>query len=263
MIPFVCPYCEREYKTERGLDNHVKGKHAGSGGTVSQEETTGGGLDPVFAPKGETEVSLTGSSEELPPPIMIGSDPVMIVEPEPDGIIFVDSLVSSPQAASMSADEIIGIIRGEPVLNALLEAILEVRSDMGQGLAAVNDNIDLLLTRPHAPSEDADALAQIDGLITRLGVEDSVKQIIQRLPQWGDNAIASLTGKEPGVLGIPAEFQSQMQEAYSAKLLSEKVLTDNVLRAARSGQRIILMSPEDEQKAVELGVLDPEVPVDE
>ena len=203
----------------------------------------------------EPQLGLDHPVEELP--IMIGDEPIMIVEPEPD-VVFVD-----PPAAPMDADQIIGIIRGEPVLNALLEAILEVRSDMGMGLAAVNDNIDLLLTRPHAPSEDADALAQIDGLITRLGVEDSVKQIIQRLPQWGDNAIASLTGKEPGVLGIPAEFQSQMQEAYSAKLLSEKVLTDNVLRAARSGQRIILMSPEDEQKAVELGVLDPEVPVDE
>ena len=245
MIPFVCPYCEREYKTERGLDNHVKGKHAGSGGMVPPVENKEGGLDPVFAPN---------------PPISEENEDSERSERASPGA----SLPSSPvSSAELSADQIIGIIRGEPVLNALLEAILEVRSDMGMGLAAVNDNIDLLLTRPQVPSADADALAQIDGLITRLGVEDSVKQIIQRLPQWGDNAIASLTGKEPGVLGIPAEFQSQMQEAYSAKLLSEKVLTDNVLRAARSGQRIILMSPEDEAKAVELWVLDPEVPVDE
>ena len=245
MIPFVCPYCEREYKTERGLDNHVKGKHAGSGGMVPPVENKEGGLDPVFAPNPPELQSIEGQPGEIEAP-----------ESEAQA-------AQAPGIPQMSADEIIGIIRGEPVLNALLEAILEVRSDMGMGLAAVNDNIDLLLTRPQVPSADADALAQIDGLITRLGVEDSVKQIIQRLPQWGDNAIASLTGKEPGVLGIPAEFQSQMQEAYSAKLLSEKVLTDNVLRAARSGQRIILMSPEDEQKAVELGVLDPEVPVDE
>ena len=24
---FVCPYCDKKYKTERGLNNHIKAKH--------------------------------------------------------------------------------------------------------------------------------------------------------------------------------------------------------------------------------------------
>lgn len=32
---FICPHCDREYKTEEGLENHIKDKHP-------EEEEEGG-----------------------------------------------------------------------------------------------------------------------------------------------------------------------------------------------------------------------------
>lgn len=42
---FICPFCDKEYKTEEGLENHIETKHAGETLEPETEDEEEGGSE--------------------------------------------------------------------------------------------------------------------------------------------------------------------------------------------------------------------------
>ena len=267
---YYCPKCEKyhRYTSKKGVKHlHYYEDDLKLDKEIKQDEAMGAAhLDRRDHPENPVEgyeppIERVGAyTDEVLSGYRLPDEPVTL-EPVPVEMPPITPEIDFNKLNEDEKFQLLSAVAADPMGGVLFQLIMEIRGEMSQSLSDVNVSIEIIkdiLDTPVPPSADAAVIEQVDGLITRLGVEDSVKEVVGKIPGWGDSLIVFLTGKEVEAQGIPSEFQSEMRTAWLAKVKSDTAIGDAAIRAARNGYKIVLMSPEDELKAVELGVLDPE-----
>lgn len=173
--------------------------------------------------------------------------------PEP-----VEDLDHPEQVPEYSEEEIIEAIKGDPVANALLEAIGEaytgslaavkqLESETAAAIADLNDAVEALIERP----AQTDLLGGLDGFIEKFQLQDQIKAIFSSIPA----GINQLTGADPVSSGLGEEFLTQAKEAYLEREERKNAALVKLEQAMASGDEVFLLSPEAAQRAREEGLI--------
>jgi len=152
-------------------------------------------------------------------------------------------------------EQIAAGIRGDPYLNALLEAVGEVygavaglEEQTAQALKDINDSIEYLRNVPQGAGSLIDAA---DRFITKYKLEKQVQDTFAAVPRGIDR----ISGGDPVSSGLGADFLEQAKEAYLEREARKNIALGKLEAAMEGGKEVFLLSPEDAERAREEGLI--------
>jgi len=171
-------------------------------------------------------------------------------------------IVDLPESSLAPEDEIITAIMADPLIGPVFATVMEVHRELNQVSAELrtfkadtvsvfkdlNDSIAYLQA---VPSHGQDLIGAFDRFVEKYGLQDNIKGIFSA----GQTAMLSLAGADPVASNLGAEF---MEEVKALKLEKDRAEIEAMalLRQALSrGEKVYLLSPEEEEQARKEGFL--------